>query len=408
MKTYLVGGAVRDKLLGLEPRELDWVVVGGTPQDMLEAGYTQVGASFPVFLHPETKQEYALARTESKSGRGYHGFEVNFDPGVSLEQDLRRRDLTVNAMAMDDQGGLIDPFAGQVDLERRLLRHVSPAFSEDPLRVLRVARFAARLADLGFTVAPETRDLMQGLSESGELDALVPERVWQELEKALNDAHPARFIESLRDCGALAELWPEIHCLFGIPQSGRYHPEIDTGVHVLMTLDMAWSMQADVEVVFACLMHDLGKGLTPKDVLPAHRGHELAGLPLVEAFCERTRAPARFRKLAMVVCEHHLRCHRVMEMKAKKVLHLVEAVGGLRNREQFDWFLLACEADFRGRGGNTDAAYPQAGYLRQALEATLAVSVADLAERGLSGPQIAGELHRRRVEAIGNEVVKPG
>lgn len=408
METYLVGGAVRDKLLGLEPRELDWVVIGGTPADMLDKGYRQVGAAFPVFVDPKNGQEYALARTESKQGTGYHGFDVCFDPDVTLEQDLRRRDLTINAMAMDSEGKLVDPFNGQADLERRLLRHVSPAFLEDPLRVLRVARFAARLADLGFTVAPETLSMMRELSASGELDALVPERVWQELEKALSDVHPDRFIETLRDCGALVRLWPEIDCLFGVPQRPRYHPEIDTGLHLLMTLDTACSMQADVEVVFACLLHDLGKGVTRKEILPAHRGHELAGLPLVDAFCERVRVPVRFRKLARVVCEHHLRCHRVMEMKTATVLQLIEALDGIRNRRQFEWFLQACEADFRGRGGNSDAAYPQADYLRRALETVVSVPARDLSERGLSGPQIAEQLRRRRIEAIRNDAVKPG
>ena len=406
METYLVGGAVRDKLLGMEPREMDWVVVGGTPAEMLEKGFKQVGAAFPVFLHPENGEEYALARTESKRGTGYHGFAVSFDPDVTLEQDLRRRDLTINAMAVDSDGTLIDPFDGSGDIEHRVLRHVSPAFSEDPLRVLRVARFAARFADLGFSVAPETLKLMQALSASGELAALVPERVWQELEKALGDSHPGCFIESLKESGALAKLWPEIDCLFGVPQTAYYHPEIDAGVHLLMTLDMAWAMAADVEVVFACLLHDLGKCVTPEEILPGHRGHELTGLPLVDDFCERVRAPMRFRKLARVVCEYHLRCHRVLEMKTATVLKLIEAVDGLRNQQQFEWFLRACEADFRGRGGQSDAAYPQAEYLRQLLKIVLSVPASDLAERGLSGQQIAEQLRRRRIETMHQHTVK--
>jgi len=287
------------------------------------------------------------------------------------------------------------------------LRHVSKAFSEDPLRVLRVARFAARFADLGFSVAPSTSRMLQELSASGELDALVPERVWQELEKALADAHPGCFIETLRDCGALVKLWPELDCLFGIPQIASYHPEIDTGAHLLMTLDIAWSMQADVEVVFACLVHDLGKGVTAKDLLPSHRGHETAGLPLVNTFCERVRAPMRFRKLARAVCEHHLRCHRVLEMKPGSVLRLIEATDGIRNQQHFEWFLQACEADFRGRGGRSAAAYPQADLLRKMLKVVKAVPAADLSESGLPGLQIAEQLRKRRIEAMRQHLVKP-
>ncbi len=402
--TYLVGGAVRDELLGVPHREKDWVVVGSTPGAMLKAGFRQVGASFPVFLHPETGEEYALARTERKSGRGYHGFSVDFHPGVSLEQDLERRDLTINAMAQDGSGNIIDPFGGQADLDARVLRHVSPAFSEDPLRVLRVARFAARLAKFDFTLHPETLELMKTITASGELEELAAERIWCEISDALATASPGRFVQVLRDCGALAVLLPEVSVLFGIPQAREFHPEVDTGVHLMMALDIAASMadgQPDARVVFAVLLHDLGKALSPEDKLPSHHGHETAGLPLVKSVCERLKAPGEFRDLALMVCEHHLRCHRLMEMRPQTVMRLIESGDFLRRPERLDLFLSACEADYRGRLGFEQRDYPQAAFLRRAVEAVLALKVADL-ETQATGAQLGEALRRARVTAIAN------
>lgn len=398
--TYLVGGAVRDRLLGLEPRERDWVVVGSTPEDMQRQGYRQVGASFPVFLHPETSEEYALARTEKKQGHGYHGFTVDFHPGVTLEQDLERRDLTINAMAQDDNGRLIDPFGGQADLEARILRHVSPAFSEDPLRVLRVARFAARLSPLGFEVHPHTLDLMRRITASGELAHLVAERSWAEIRSALSEPRPSVFIGVLRDCGALAVLLPEVDVLFGVPQPEKYHPEIDTGVHIQLSMDVASSEGWPAEVVFAVLLHDLGKGITRPDEWPSHCGHETAGLPLVQGVCERLKVPTAWRELAERVCELHLRCHRLLVMKPAKVLSLIERADLLRRPERLQKFLQACEADYRGRTGWEERPYPQAGRLATALDAALGVTATDLDLSGLQGPEIGRRLRRARIEAI--------
>lgn len=399
-RVYLVGGAVRDELLGLKHTERDWVVVGGTPEELLEKGFRQVGASFPVFLHPETAEEYALARTERKQGHGYHGFSVDFHPGVTLEEDLARRDLTINAMARDEQGNLVDPFDGRGDLERKTLRHVSPAFREDPLRVLRVARFAARFAPLGFQVHESTLELMRQMSESGELVHLVPERVWAEFAKALSMPRPGVFIEVLRDCGALAILLPELDCLFGIPQSEIHHPEIDTGAHVLMAVNRAAGLAAPTEVVFATLLHDLGKGLTPVGLLPAHVGHEASGLPLVSRVCERLRVPGDFRDLALRVCELHLRCHRLMEARPSTVMDLIEKADLIRRPDRAEAFLLACQADYQGRKGRENKPYPQGDRLRTALKTALAVRAADIARKGLEGARLGQELRNARIRAI--------
>lgn len=397
---YLVGGAVRDELLGLPHQEKDWVVTGSTPEELLAEGYRQVGASFPVFLHPETGEEYALARTERKQGHGYHGFTVDFHPGVTLEEDLARRDLTINAMARDQQGRLIDPFGGRRDIESRTLRHVSPAFAEDPLRVLRVARFAARLAPLGFAVHPSTLDLMREIGASGEIGHLVPERVWAEVAGAMAAAEPGRFVQVLRDCGALRLLLPEVDCLFGVPQPATFHPEIDTGVHVLMAMNLAARDGASPQAVFALLLHDLGKGLTASADWPRHLGHESRGAPLVEEVCERLRAPAAYRELALIVCKLHLRMHRICEMRPGSVMQLIEEAGLLRRPDLLADFLAACEADFRGRRGCEARPYPQASRLRTALEAARRIQARDLDTDGLEGIQIGAKLREARVAAI--------
>jgi len=387
-------------MLGIPPRERDWVVVGATPQDMLERGYRQVGRDFPVFLHPETGEEYALARTERKAGHGYTGFAVNCDPSVTLEEDLRRRDLTINAMAKNSDGTLIDPYGGQRDLRARVLRHVSGAFIEDPLRVLRTARFAARYAHLDFTVAPETLDLMANIVDQNELAHLPAERIWTELGRALGERNPEVFIRVLRDCGALARLLPEVDALFGVPQPPEHHPEIDTGEHVLMALRQAAVMGADVEVRFAVLVHDLGKGITPAAELPRHIAHEHRGVPLVEAVCERLRAPTRYRELAIAVCKHHLLCHKARELRGKTLLKLFNETGALRRPERFEWFLAACECDARGRAGLQDRDYPQAEYLRTALAAARSVTAADFAGRGLQGREIGKAIAAEQVRRL--------
>jgi tRNA nucleotidyltransferase (CCA-adding enzyme) len=397
---YLVGGAVRDELLELPPEEKDWVVTGCTPDELLAEGYRQVGSSFPVFLHPVTGEEYALARTERKQGHGYHGFTVDFHADVTLEEDLARRDLTVNAMARDSQGRLIDPFGGARDLRDRLLRHVSPAFREDPLRVLRVARFAARFAPLGFHVHPDTLELMREISRSGELEYLVPERIWAEMAKAMAAAEPGRFVQVLRDCGALAVLLPEVDRLFGVPQPADVHPEVDTGLHVLMAMNLAARAAASPEAVFALLLHDVGKGQTAASEWPRHIGHEAGGLPLIEAICSRLKVPGSFRDLAVSVGSLHLRVHRLCEMRPGSVMRLIEEAGLLRRPEQLTDFLAACEADYRGRAGREDRAYPQADRLRVALEAALSIQARDLDTTGLEGVQIGAKLREARIAAI--------
>ncbi|MBT8061535.1 MAG: multifunctional CCA addition/repair protein, partial [Gammaproteobacteria bacterium] len=357
MKTYLVGGAVRDELLGLKHSERDWVVTGATPEYLESRGFRQVGSSFPVFLHPQTGEEYALARTERKKGHGYHGFSVEFDPEVTIEQDLQRRDLTVNAMARGEDGQLVDPWGGQQDLQNRVLRHVSPAFAEDPLRVLRVARFAARFASHGFSVHPDTMEMMRDIVASGEMTHLVPERSWSEIRRAMGAETPSIFLSVLRDCGALAELIPELDALYGVPQSPEYHPEVDTGLHTEMAIDAAARDGCEADTVFAVLLHDLGKGLTPESVLPAHHGHEQAGLPLVNAVCERFRVPNSVHRLCRQVCAWHLKCHRMGEMTPNKVMKLLEDLDALRSRN-INEFVCACAADKRGRTGRENDQYP--------------------------------------------------
>ncbi len=402
MKTYLVGGAVRDALLGRTVKDRDWVVVGATPTMMLTQGYQAVGKDFPVFLHPKTHEEYALARTERKIGSGYHGFSCEATPAIALEQDLERRDLTINAMAQDEHGVITDPYGGQQDLAAKLLRHVSPAFGEDPLRVLRVARFAARYAEQGFKVAHDTMLLMQKMVNAGELAHLTAERVWLETQKALAENHPDVFIEVLRECGALTVLFPELAQLFGIPQRPEYHPEIDTGVHLLMCLQVAVKNQLNMRTRFAVLLHDLGKGITPSDVLPRHIGHEARGLPLVQAFCERYKVPKDYQQLAEMVCVYHLECHRVMELQAKTLWHKLHALDALRRPERFEEFLQACKADAQGRLGWEDKPYPQVDYFRQARDIAAAITPKELPAYAheLTGQALGDALTHARIHAL--------
>ncbi|MEH6515115.1 MAG: multifunctional CCA addition/repair protein [Halioglobus sp.] len=400
MKVYLVGGAVRDELLNYPFHEKDWVVVGATPAQLLDQGYNQVGKDFPVFLHPETKEEYALARTERKQGHGYTGFAVDCDPGVTLEQDLERRDLTINAIARDTDGTIIDPYGGQRDIEARVLRHVSDAFTEDPLRVLRTARFAARYHHLGFTVAPETVELMSNIVNQGELAHLPAERIWVEMEKALAERNPQVFVTVLRDCGALAALIPELEALFGVPQTAEHHPEIDTGVHTLMSLQQATLLSQDTDVRLAVLLHDLGKGTTPEADWPRHIAHEHRGLKLIKAVCQRLKVPNQHRDLALKVCEFHTHCHRALELRGKTILKVLNATDALRRPDRFEAFLLACEADARGRLGLEERAYPQADYLRGALELVSSVSAAQFAEAGVSGKALGEAISTERVKLL--------
>ena len=401
METYLVGGAVRDRLLGLPPGDNDWVVVGQTPGAMEAAGFRPVGRDFPVFLHPDTGEEYALARTERKSAPGYRGFTVHADPSVTLEQDLERRDFTINAIAQGADGRLVDPFGGAADIEKRVLRHVSPAFVEDPLRVLRAARFMARFAPLGFTVAPETMQLMREIAASGELDALVPERTWQELCKALRAARPSAFLRTLRDAQALKAVLPEVDALYGIPQRPEYHPEVDTGIHQELVSDMAATLAPGDDVAgFAALTHDLGKALTPRSKWPRHIGHEQAGLKPLEALCERLKVPNSHRGLARIACREHLNVHRLFELRDATVHDLLERCDAFRRPERIAPLALVCEADRRGRLGFEDADYPQGPELRRLHAAALAVNARDLAAEGLTGPQVGRALRQARIEAI--------
>jgi tRNA nucleotidyltransferase (CCA-adding enzyme) len=401
---YLVGGAVRDELLGLPVVDRDWVVVGATASRMTELGFRPVGRDFPVFLHPQSAEQYALARTERKTAPGHHGFAVDASPDITLEQDLARRDLTINAMAKTPVGELIDPFQGQRDLQDRCLRHVSDAFSEDPLRVLRVARFAARLKPLEFEVAGETLALMAKLAASGELDTLVAERVWTELSRALAEPAPGAFVATLRDCNALKAVFPEIDALFGVPQPLQYHPEGDSGLHTLMVLEAAAALSPDTRVRFAALVHDLGKGTTPKDQLPRHIGHETRGIALVEALCERVRVPARHRRLALVVCRHHLAMHRLSRLKPGTILRLLNDLNAFRDDEAVALFALACEADARGRGGASGIDYPQRVNLMRFADAARSVSLSDLSSTPLSGPERAKVVEERRLKAIADVV----
>jgi tRNA nucleotidyltransferase (CCA-adding enzyme) len=401
MRTYLVGGAVRDQLLQRPVSDRDHVVVGASPDDLLALGYKPVGKDFPVFLHPDTGEEYALARTERKTGRGYHGFAVHADPAVTLEQDLERRDLTINAIAMDEAGGLVDPFGGVRDVEQRVLRHVSPAFVEDPVRLLRVARFAARFAPLGFTIAGETMALMQRMVRDGEVDHLVPERVWQETRRALGEPRPSAFLRVLRESGALAVLFPEVDALYGVPQRAEFHPEVDTGVHIEMVLDMAARLAPGNDLVgFCALTHDLGKALTPDDVLPRHVGHEHAGVEPLRALAQRLRVPTEYAALAEQVCREHLNAHRAFELKPATVLRLLGALDALRRPERLEVFLAACEADKRGRLGHQDDDYPQATYLRKARTAAAAIGAGAFVARGLQGPAVGAAMEKARIEAI--------
>lgn len=396
MHIYLVGGAIRDKLLNRPVKEQDWVVVGATANDMLAQGFRPVGKDFPVFLHPKSNEEYALARTERKTGKGYRGFSCDASSSVTLEEDLQRRDLTVNAMAQDEQGQLIDPFGGQKDLQAKVLRHVSPAFAEDPVRVLRVARFAARYAHLGFSVAEDTIALMQDIGAAGELDYLVAERVWQELEKALAETNPEVFFETLKTCRALEIIFPEIDALFGVPQTAKYHPEIDTGIHTLMVLQQASQLSVSTQVRFAALTHDLGKATTPKEEWPRHLGHEERSAKLVKQLCKRIKAPNHFRDLAVLVARYHLHCHRALELRPNNLLKLFNQTGAFRQPEKFAHFLLACEADARGRKGLEQQAYPQAQYLQQALAKALSVTSTTFTEQGLEGKAIGEAMNKAR------------
>ena len=412
MKTYLVGGAVRDALMGLPMQDRDWVVVGATPQALLDQGYTQVGRDFPVFLHPQSHEEYALARTERKTAPGYTGFAVHADPSVTLEEDLARRDLTINAMALPgyglradnsfDASDLIDPYAGRADLAAGVLRHVTPAFREDPVRILRLARFAARFE--GFTVAADTGLLMQQMVQAGEVDHLVAERVWQELSRGLMEARPARMFAVLRDCGALQRLLPELDRLWGVPQSPQHRPEVDTGVHAMLVLDMAARLQAGLAVRWACLMHDLGKGTTPADVLPRHIGHEGRSVKLLQAVCKRLRVPQECAELAEVVAREHGNIHRSGELGPDALLRLLERCDAIRKPERMAQVLLACECDARGRAGFADAAYPQRPRILQALQRVLAVATAPIAAaaaaQGATGPQIGAAVRQARLAAL--------
>jgi len=400
MQIYKVGGAVRDRLLGRPVSEVDWVVVGASAEQMLELGYRPVGADFPVFLHPQTGEEYALARTERKSGRGYGGFTFHASPDVTLEEDLIRRDLTVNAMAEDEQGVLIDPYDGQQDLQARILRHVSPAFAEDPLRVLRVARFAARYAPLGFSIAPETLALMRQLAESGELGHLTAERSWKEISRALMEPRPDVFIQVLRDCGALAALLPEVDDLFGVPQPPAHHPEIDTGMHVLSVLRQCAEHQQPLSVRWACLLHDVGKGLTPEADWPRHIAHEHKGLKLIQAINERCKAPRDCAELALLVGELHTHGHRALELRPSTLLELLQRFDVFRRPQRFAEFVTACEMDARGRKGLEQREYPQAAYLLGAAEVARQVAVKPLLEKGFKGAELGEALNRERLKAL--------
>lgn len=400
MEVYLVGGAVRDKLLNLPVYDKDWVVVGATAEQMLNAGYSPVGKDFPVFLHPKSKQEYALARTERKTGQGYKGFECFFSPDVTLEEDLLRRDLTINAIAMDSQGKLYDPYGGQQDLQEGILRHVSEAFVEDPLRVLRVARFAAKLAPLGFRVADETMQLMQSIVASGELSALTAERVWQEWHKSLLTPAPQQFLATLRQCGALAVVLPEIDALFGVPQPEKWHPEIDTGIHTLLVAEQAAKLSPSPVVRFAAQVHDLGKGVTPPSEWPSHKMHCHTGLKLIKQLCERVRVPNEFRDLALMVCEQHSNIHRAAELKPQTMVKIFNKLDVWRKPERLNEILLCCQADHAGRQGFQDHPYPQAERIQLAYQAALSVEVQSVIQDGFKGPAIRDEQERRRIEAV--------
>lgn len=403
METYLVGGGVRDQLLGLPIKDRDWVVVGSSPEQMLQKGFRPVGKDFPVFLHPDSHEEYALARTERKTAPGYKGFAIHADPSVTLEQDLARRDLTINAIAQDDNGKLIDPYNGQQDLNTKTLRHVSEAFTEDPVRVLRIARFAARF---NFTIADETKVLIRQMVDAKELDHLVPERVWQELAKALQAKQPSLFFTTLRDAGALQSLFPEVDRLFGVPQVPKWHPEVDTGVHVMMVIDQAALLSNDVAVIFAALCHDLGKGTTPEDILPHHNGHEARSIGLTQQLCQRIRPPKEIQTLAIKVAEYHTHMHLLMELKPETILKVINALDAFRKPQQFEQYLLASEADFRGRPGYENADMPNVSIFKQCYQACKSVDIKAIIEQGLEGKAIAEMCDKQRIEAISQVMQK--
>jgi len=400
MQVYLVGGAVRDRLLGLPMGDRDWVVVGALPEELEKLGYRPVGKEFPVFLHPQTHEEYALARLERKVAPGYRGFTTQFSPDVTLEDDLKRRDLTINAIAQSETGEIIDPHGGRGDIDARLLRHVSEAFVEDPVRVLRLARFAARFAHLGFTVAPETFELLKRMVAGGEVNALVPERVWQETETALGERHPEVFFETLRACGALAVIFPEIEALYGVPQPPRWHPEIDTGVHTLMALKCASQLSESTRVRFAAVVHDLGKARTPKDKWPSHHGHEELGVTLIQALAARLKVPNDYRDLAVLVSRHHGNVHRARELRPESVLKVLESADAFRRPERFAEMLVACEADARGRAGLESNPYPQRSFFARALQAASAVVLSEPERQRLVGPAIGEQIRKKRAQAI--------
>jgi len=400
VEIYLVGGAVRDQLLHLPVKERDWVVLGETPDSMIKRGFRPVGKDVPVFLHPESHEEYALARTERKTGPGYRGFAVHADPDVSLEQDLQRRDLTINAIAMTPEGRIVDPYGGRQDLQQRILRHISPAFAEDPVRILRVARFVARYRHLGFTLHEDTRRLMRQMVAAGEVDHLVAERVWAELLKALTEPSPSAFFFTLKECDALAPIFPEINCLFGVPQPEKYHPEVDTGIHCLLCLDQAARLTPNPSVRFAALVHDLGKGLTPKDIWPHHHQHETRGLPVLERMCARLRVPNSFKSLAMQVMRYHTHCHKAFELRTSTLTDTLSDLGAFKIPNRLNEFLMACEADARGRTGLENRPYPQADFFQGAARAGSSVGIRDVANKNLSGAQIGEAIRRLRIEAI--------
>ena len=406
MQIFIVGGAVRDEMLGREIADRDYVVVGATPERMLQQGFRPVGKDFPVFLHPQTHEEYALARTERKTAPGYHGFSFHAAPDVTLEDDLARRDLTINAMARSPDGALIDPFHGQRDLSAKILRHVGPAFAEDPVRILRIARFAARFTD--FSVAPETLNLMRGMVQSGEIDHLVAERVWQELAKGLMEARPSRMFEVLRHCGALQRLLPELDKLFGVPQRADYHPEIDTGIHAMMVIDQSAQRQFSLPVRFAALTHDLGKGETPADILPRHIGHEERSVRLTEAVSQRLRVPADCRELALLMARYHGNVHRARDLKAATIVSLFEKTDALRRPERFQQLLQACQCDYTGRLGWESRSYDTPDYLLAALEAVKSVNAGEIARHCTDRSKIAERVHAARVQALRHLLNDPG
>ena len=401
MKTFLVGGAVRDYLLNYPVKEKDWVVIGETPESMVKQGFRPVGKDFPVFLHPETQDEYALARTERKTAPGYKGFTVHASPEVTLEQDLIRRDLTINAIAMDEQGSLIDPYNGKKDIERRIFRHISPAFSEDPVRVLRIARFSARYAHLGFTIADETLDLMKQMVSNGETEHLVAERVWAELHKTLSEKTPTAFFHTLKECNALQSIFPEIDKLFGIPQPEKFHPEVDTGIHSLLSLEQASKLSNKPEVRLAALLHDLGKAETEPSKWPSHHGHEQKGLPILEKFCSRLRIPKAFKTLSTQVMNYHTHCHRVFELKASTLTDMLNTLGAFKtSNSTIEDFVLACEADAKGRTGLENTPYPQSIYLIKAAEAAKKIDTSSILNSDLKGSKIGDAIRNLRIKAI--------